>query len=396
MAADARLAVALLLALAAANAVGAVVPAWRWILDAPPYLLLIGAVVVTGIAGVATRLPPAWREWRTPGPLPARSDTLERELRLPAGPAAPIAARLAGELRRCGYRAVEQVSRGRWAVHGTRRGWSRFAALASHVALIGLAVGAALGSAFASETVFSLLPGEQALLGEPRPGFTTSMRLDAFDAEFGSGGRPLRLDSTVTFLRDGRAERSEVLTVNAPGSFDGHLVHGWTYGPAARVRVVDLGGRPLFDGSVPLDEPGGGVPTGFVELPSLDVTLGLTLVDADRNVLRITTAGSAGTLDSAELTPRDERRVGQAIVTLKGFEAYVTFLSRSDPGMVVLVPAAVILVVSLAVAYYLPRRRVSVRGDGQRAVLAMRGERFDLPSTELERLAIRLEQAAVR
>ena len=149
---------------------------------------------------------------------------------------------LLAALARSGYRArLESGHGGRWAVHGVRRGWSRFAGLISHLALVAIVLGVAIGAAFGSETVFTLLPGDQALLDTPEPGFSAAVRLDAFDAEFGPDARPRRIDTHVTFLREGAPVREAVLRVNEPGDFDGYLVHPWTYGPAARIRDHDAG-----------------------------------------------------------------------------------------------------------------------------------------------------------
>lgn len=378
------------MAAGALNAIAAAFPASAWILDAPPYLALVGAILLAGMAGVAVRAPASWREWRTPGPMGHRTDALEREFALPKPLGVPVREALASSVAAAGYRVAAHGTGDRWALHGTRRGWSRFAALGSHLAFVLIAAGAALGSALASETVFSLLPGDQALLDEPRPGFTSSVRLDDFDAEFDASGRPLRLDASVTFLRGGQAVESALLRVNEPGSFDGYLVHGWTYGPAARVRVEDLSGRPLADAPVPLDGVAAGRPAAFLELPTIGITLGLVLTDADRNQVLVSAANASGPIDSATLRPGEEQRLGSAVVRLTGFDAYVTFMSRSDPGIALVFGGSALLVGSLAVAYYFPRRRLTLRAEPDRLLLTVRGERFESPEREVDRLVERL------
>lgn len=385
---DPRLGVALLLAAGAANAIAAAVPETRAWLDSLPYLLLVGAIALTGVAGVAVRLPGVWREWRRPGALaPHRSDW---SVELPAAPSQYALHELMIELRGAGFRLREQAGRRRWSVHGVKRGWARFAGLTSHMALVVMVVGAALGTAFSEETVFGLFPGEQSLLGQPRPGLTASVRFDAFDAAFGADGRPTRLDTSVTFVRDGLAIRAQVLRVNEPGAFDGYLVHGWTYGPAAQVRVTDLAGRPLADTPVALGGSANSRRAPFVELPTLGLTLGLELVDAAANEVRIIAAGSSGVVDHAVLRPGDEVRLGSAVVRLTGLTAYVTFVSRSDPGMVTLFAGAGLLTASLMVGLWLPRRRLSLTLDGQRLRLGYRSERIDRADAELDGIRSRV------
>jgi cytochrome c biogenesis protein len=394
LAGDPRVGLALLLAAGLGNALAAALPDGPRLLEMPPYAILLGAIVVSGLAGVAVRAPAAWREWRRPAPLREASDTLRAAIPLAAPPDEATAQRLADALRDAGYRVRSGGSATGWWASGTRRGWSRLAALGSHLALVLIVVGAAAGAAFGHETVFSLLPGDQALLDAPRPGFTDAVRLERFDAEFGTDGRPRRLDTTVTFLRDGEPIRRELLQVNRPASFGGYLVHGWTYGPAVEVRVTSLGGQALHDAEVPLDGRRDGRPSGFIDVPAAELGLGLVLLDADANLLGITAGGQAGVIDAAELRPGDEARLGDVIVSLERFSAYVTFLSRTDPGAGLLFVGAGLLTGSLAIAFWLPRRRCSVRWADGALRLLVRGERFDRPETELQHLSASLVAAA--
>ena len=181
LAGDVRLAAALLVVGAAWNVAAAVAPAGVASLDSPAYAVLLGAVLLSGLAGMAARWPAAWREWRHPGPVAEGRGTSSVAIAAEN----PDQAAVARRLQRLGYRVATAPARGGWAVHGVRRGWTRFAGLLSHVALVLTVVGAGIGTAFASETTFSLLPGEQALLDAPRAGFTDAVRLDGLDAAFG-------------------------------------------------------------------------------------------------------------------------------------------------------------------------------------------------------------------
>ncbi|HYI66940.1 MAG TPA: cytochrome c biogenesis protein ResB [Candidatus Limnocylindrales bacterium] len=377
---DARTGLVLLVLTGLANALAALLPEGPARLDGWPYAILLGALVVSGVAAVAVRSGVVWREWRRPTPVQAGAGTL----RLLVASAAPD--EVERSLGAAGYRVRREERRGRWAVHGVRRGWSRYAGLASHLALVVVVLGAAIGAAFGSETVFSLLRGDQALLDAPRSGFASAVRLEALDAEFGPDARPRRLDTTVTFLRDGEPVREAILRANEPGEFDGYLVHPWTYGPAVRLRVTTLGGSPLLDAPVPLDGTRDGVPVGSAELPTAGVTLGLALTDAASNELGVSVVDGDGLVDSARLVPGDVVRVGSVQVELTGFDAWVTFMSRRDPGLLVLFGGAAALCISLAVAFWVPRRRLTVRPSGAGLELLLRGERFDRPADELERL----------
>lgn len=376
---DGRLGSSLLLVAGLVNALAALLPDGPRRLDAWPYVALLGAVALTGVAAVAVRSPVAWREWRRPAAVQPAAAT-RREVLPAAG------ADVEAVLRTAGYRMRREASGTRWAVHGVRRGWSRFAALISHLALVVIVLGAAIGAAFGSEVTFSLQRGDQALLDAPRPGFASAVRLERFDAEIGVDGRPRRLDTTVSFMRDGAPVRQSVLRVNEPGAFDGYLVHPWTYGPAVGLRVTTLGGSPLLDASVPMDGTRDGQAVGSAELPTAGVTLGLALTDAARNELGVSVVGPDGLRDTARLRPGERARVGPIEVELVGFDAWVTFLSRRDPGLLVVFAGAGALCAALAVGFWLPRRRLTVRPTAGGLELLLRGERFDRVDEELRRL----------
>ena len=385
---DARVGIGLILLTGLANAGAALVPDGPSLIAGWPYALLLGMVALSGLAAVAVRAPATWREWRRPSGVPAGRGALARSIERSLGPddAATV-------LRGAGYRVRAERRRGRWAVHGVRRGWSRLAGHLTHLAVVVIVLGVAIGAAFGSETTFSLFAGDQALLDAPQPGFSSAVRLEAFDARFGPDGRPTRLDTVVTFLRGGTAAATATLRVNEPGAFDGYVVHPWTYGPAARLRVTTLGGSALLDAPVPLSETRDGVPVGSASLPTAGLTLGLALVDAGSNELGMTALSADGVTERARLRPGEEARLGDVIVRLEGFDAWVTFLSRRDPGLLVLFGGAGILCAALAVGFWLPRRRVTVRPAGAGTALLLRGEAFDRPGDELETLTRALERA---
>jgi hypothetical protein len=98
-------------------------------------------------------------------------------------------------------------------------------------------------------------------------------------------------------------------------------------------------------------------------------------------------------IDSVRLRPGDEQRLGSVMVRLIGFDSYLTFLSRRDPGMGLLFGGAALLTATLAVALWLPRRRLTLRPVEGSLRLLLRGERFDRPDGELAALCRRLTHA---
>ena len=159
---DARVALALLLLGGAWNAAAAALPSGGWLLASPPYLVLLGLILCAGMASVAVRLPAAWQEWRRPSVVAEGSDVLAATIPVRGRPDDASRESLLGVVRGAGYRVLEHGRGDRWALAGTRRGWSRPIGQLSHLALVLMLLGAAGGRAFSTETTFSLLPGEQA------------------------------------------------------------------------------------------------------------------------------------------------------------------------------------------------------------------------------------------
>jgi hypothetical protein len=114
------------------------------------------------------------------------------------------------------------------------------------------------------------------------------------------------------------------------------------------------------------------------------------LADSATNALGVSVVGSGGLADTARLQPGDEARVGDLVVTFERFDAWVTLMSRRDPGLGILFAGAVLLCASLAIGFWLPRRRVTVRPAGTAMAVVLRGERFDHPTAELDRVVAML------
>ncbi len=109
-------------------------------------------------------------------------------------------------------------------------------------------------------------------------------------------------------------------------------------------------------------------------------------------MIGVSVVGASGLADTGRLRPGDESRLGDLVVAFDRFDAWVTLMSRRDPGLAILFTGAGLLCASLAVAFWLPRRRVTVRPGRDGLTIALRGERFDHPRGELDRLASALDQ----
>ncbi|MDP9468361.1 MAG: hypothetical protein M3P32_06435, partial [Chloroflexota bacterium] len=116
LAADARLALGLLLLAGAWNAAAAALPGGADLLGSPAYLVLLALILCAGVASVGVRLPAAWREWRRPAVVAEGSDVLTAEIPVDAVLGEPERDAAAAALRRCGYRVMARGRGAAWSV----------------------------------------------------------------------------------------------------------------------------------------------------------------------------------------------------------------------------------------------------------------------------------------
>jgi hypothetical protein len=139
--------------------------------------------------------------------------------------------------------------------------------------------------------------------------------------------------------------------------------------------VSDATGRPLWDGSVPLDGSAAGLPYGTLSVPGRDVGLQLLLkrsADGTGVVLivpyRISGIDPDGTPHADYLAPL-ALKAGTASpaagtdfsVGVRGFGEYTLLIAKKDPGQGFVWTAFALLISGIAITFYLPRRRIWTR-----------------------------------
>jgi cytochrome c biogenesis protein len=327
-------------------------------------------------------------------------------------------------LRRRRFRVVE-ADPGLAAEKGGAR---ESGSLLFHWSLFLILVGAVYGKGFGFSGQATVVEGETwteahaSYDGPPVEGrfFEESMhsglqvRVEDFDASYHPSGLPSDFVSRVEV-----GDREHTIRVNEPLSVEGVKLYQQGYGWAPVIEVRQ-DGRLLASGPVvfitrdpgDLRRPWNGV----IKLPSLEPQVGLQLrlypdalgaltgapmlearspfVDfrAWRGDLRLTAAQSVFSLDTTALQPYDSGGVGlgQAAEIEGGLEIsfpelreYTQLLVKRDPGLWIMLGAAVLIVLGLLPALYSSRRRVWVRAvpaDGA-------GTRLQVAGVALQRRA---------
>lgn len=235
-----------------------------------------------------------------------------------------------------------------------------------------------------------------------------SLRLDDFANSFWPSGQPRDFVSDLTAVdAQGRTQRQEV-RVNRPLTVDGVRVFQSDYGyaPVVKVTLNRPGGRRTVPQDGPLltlRDQATEVSNGAVKLPMLDPQVGLDVtmftgfqltpgpggraqigndprlvnpllvVFSWRGDLHADRAQSVFTLDRTDLRPLADRPLliplgasrelpgGLGTVSFTGVRQYTVLTLARDPGVPVVLAAAVLILLGLLPSLYVTRRRVWAR-----------------------------------
>ncbi|HET7678315.1 MAG TPA: cytochrome c biogenesis protein ResB [Candidatus Limnocylindrales bacterium] len=351
-------------------------------------LLLVASIVVCTV----DRWPRLWRQVgqvRPVQPEPFFDLRLPHRARL--GPSTLSEADLAAVLRERHF-AVRAVADPRQPgvrhLHGDRNRWARLATFVSHAGLVLFLLGGFVTGAFGFETVLFVGEGQTAPVqpvGTPGNLLVKNLRFEAPTRPDGSF-EDFRTDLVV--YRDGVEVAQKRIRVNEPLEVDGYVFHQNTFGPAATLEIRDGQGRLAWEGPVimPPDQAVG-LPRGFLTIPGSDIGL-LLFLDRDESGAGLLKLLGLATSPDGSGRPvfgeairlgrtTDPTVTGGYTIRWAKAGAFSGLVVKRDPGEPIVYLAFLGLIVGLAGTFYLPRRRVWVRleGDGQ-ARLAFLADRY--------------------
>ncbi len=332
-------------------------------------------LVVSIVVCTLDRTPRLWRqssEIRVVQPEPFFAPSLpDRAVMSGVGPEAVRAI-----LRRHHFTLREAEVDGASYIYGDRHQYTKMATLLTHLGLITFLVAAVVTSVFGDEQGLIVTEGDS-LTVQPigTPGLLV-VKNYAFDAPgFFETGQATDFTTDLGVFQDGKEIARKTIRVNDPLSVGGYTFHQNGFGPAIRMLVSDAAGRPLWDGSVPLDGQAAGLPYGTLSVPGRDVGLQLLLkrsTDGAGVVLivpyRITGEDADGNPIATDLPPL-ALRAGTASpaegtdfsVGVRSFGEYTLLIAKKDPGQGFVWTAFALLISGIAITFYLPRRRIWTR-----------------------------------
>ncbi len=307
-------------------------------------------------------------------------------------------------LRRHRFKVREETTAtdGRTYLYGDRHQYTKLATLLTHLGLILFIVAAAVTTKFGDEQPLLLVEGGS-LTVQPigSPGVLVVKNLGFEAPGFLETGQARDFTTELAVYRNGEEIAHKTIRVNDPLEVEGYSLHENNFGPAPEIFVGDADGKPLWDGPVPFDGEAGGMPYGSMIVPGRDILLEFLLRrDAD-GIATVIVQPSRITGEDAEGQPIAEPllplapRAGEAFavagadisVGVRGFSDYTLLIAKKDPGKPIVWAAFAFLITGIAISFYLPRRRVWARvdGDGRLAIVA-RSDRYVDVEREFGRL----------
>jgi cytochrome c biogenesis protein len=361
----------------------------------------LGVLVVSIIVCTLDRTPRLWRMSKDIRVVQA-DPFYDPELPDRAAMTGVDAADVRSALRRQRFRVREAEVDGVRYLYGDRHRWTKLATLLSHMGLILFLVAAVVTWQLGDEQGLVVAEGDT-LTVQPigTPGLLLVKNYQFEAPGFLETGQASDFTTDLGVFQNGVEIARKTIRVNDPLAVAGYTFHENGFGAAPELLISDLDGKPLWDGPVPLTDQAAGFPYGTFAVPGRDIGLELLLqrqADGTGVVLvlpyRVTGTGSDGKPIIEQLDPvaivAGEAQIPPGLdfsVGVKRFSDYVLLIAKKDPGQGIVWTAFVLLIVGLAITFYLPRRRIWARLDpGGELRLVARSDRYVDVEREFGRL----------
>ncbi len=352
----------------------------------------IGLVVliISIVACTIDRTPRLWRQSadiRVVQPDPYYDPTLPDRAML-SGVTADAAAAV---FRRHRYVVRREESGGATYLYGDRNRWTKMATLLTHTGLVLFLLAAAITTRLGDEQGLVVAEGDS-LTVQPigTPGLMLVRNL-GFEAPGLDTGHPSDFTTHLAVYQNGAQIADKTIRVNDPLTVGGYTFHQNGFGPAPDVVIRDQQGKPLWTGPIPMTDQAAGFPFAQFAVPGRDVVLQLLLQkSADgAGVLLVLPFEQTGTnpdgspaIDGLEplALVKGDTATSEGTdfsVELRSFGEYTLLIAKKDPGQGIVWGAFGFLITGILITFWLPRRRVWARLDGDgRLSMVVRADRY--------------------
>ena len=304
-------------------------------------------------------------------------------------------AALLATLKRHRFKIRTERTDGAVHVFAEKNKFARLGTLVHHAGLIVVLLGAIWGGRGGfRESQFIIAEGDTRPVGHETG---LSIRLDSFIDEYytGGGGVPKDYRSNVVVLEDGAEVASGTVRVNEPLIHDGVRVHQAFYGPAINMRVSDAAsGREFIAGPIPLSWRTQERPAGSFVIPEANIEVFLIgtasafideVIPAGEVRLEAYALGGESPLAIENLTQGTPKTIGGLDFLFERESRFTGLQVVKDPGLPLVWFGSAIVVLGTAVVLNFPHRRLwgrlvadpSGRGRVMLAAPKERGLPFD-------------------
>jgi len=381
------------------------------------FFLLMGLLSINLIVCSLNRFPAAWRRFRS---IPATEEpdvfkglAPENIIRAKEDQKAAsdrVCAIMKGRFR---HLRVQETPNGLY-ISGDKGRYAHLGVYVVHLSILMLIAGAITGSLFGMEGYVNISEGETVNAIELRGGRGTrplpfSVRCDRFTIDLYENGAPKTYRSDLTFLKNDRVVFQGPLLVNHPIGFEGIRFYQASYGQApegkAKLSVVKSGGQPQAMAAAvgdAFDLPGREGRVQIVRIEENLMKMGPAVKLSVKSDKGETVFWIFQHIEKIkEMNPGIMQQVPlfnpglfqPYVFSLTGLEQkYYTGLQvATDPGVFLVMAAAVLMIAGLIIAFFSSHRQVWVRIDrqGDKTRLSIAGRVYKNPAgaeREIKRL----------
>jgi cytochrome c biogenesis protein len=303
-----------------------------------------------------------------------------------------------GVLRHRRYRTLSSDD-GTIHVYADRFRWALFSGLIGHLALVIILAGVIIGAYFGyRNSSFTIAEGSTLAVGA-EPGLELQL-IDFTDSYYPDTGMPEDYASQVVLYKDGTEVARQTIRVNDPLHYGDTTFYQAFFGPAAVMTIKDGSGNDVLNEGIPLAYSAeGGRRAAIFLIPGtsytgeLVSTLGNTDPDIKPGQMQMTlySRDTGSVVDSRVVDQGTAATVGDLTVTFDR-ESQFTGLSVSrDPGVMLVWLGGALLFGGFALRFLLPHKRVWARitprgKDGAVLAMASLGSRDAALGTDFEKL----------
>ncbi|MCL2316279.1 MAG: cytochrome c biogenesis protein ResB [Actinomycetia bacterium] len=353
------------------------------------FYVVVAALAISITGCTVHRLPQLWQRWRHPRThVSARFFTAARYRASVPAIASPQAAIgvAAARLRRQHYRVIED---GDTALYADKFGWGPFGTAASHLSFL-IIMAAFLVSGLTGTSVLLNVPIGGA--GVPvADGSSLAVKVTSYNQTADAAtGRPTDYVSHVVLEDGGTVVAEQDVRVNSP------LVYGpWTFhqyspeGFSLDVSATNATGTVLFRGTVPQEytNTDGSLSVGIFRIDSLGLNVQVETPASGQTSVPLTSgsllpgqvifvvypdgADQPTAMDAiAPVDPGASITYGDLTLTFERESHYTGILVRTDPGTWLMWVGGILLVAGMTVTFMCRHRRLWVRAEDGRLLLA--------------------------